>query len=109
MYEASDVGIERVVGAVGLEDVDSRVDQGENHGAVGLARDVQLSPTEIDALARLGEQNLRDLRHKGGVVDMVVAVVVGHAILLTLRRRQIRATGSEITKHALRTGLDQAL
>ena len=56
--------------------------QGEHDGAVGLARDVQLSPTEIDALTRVGEQNLRDLRHKGGVVDVVVAVVIGHAILL---------------------------
>ena len=68
-----------MVDAVGLEDVDSRVDEGENNGAVGLTGDVQLSPTEIDTLATLGEQNVRDLRHETGVVDVVVAVLTGHA------------------------------
>jgi lactate/malate dehydrogenase, alpha/beta C-terminal domain len=54
------------------------------------SRDLELSPTEIDALARLGEQNVRDLRHKREIVDVVVAVLTGHAILPCLRRRRMR-------------------
>lgn len=89
-----------MVDAVALEDVDPRVVEGENNGAAGLTCDVQLSPTEIDALARLGEQNLRDLRYKGGLVDVVVAVVAGHAILPCLRRRRMRRRDLRSVTHA---------
>ena len=102
-----DVVVELVRSAIGLEQVDSRVEQRKNHGAVAMTRDVLPAPAEIDALTLGREQNLRELHHQGAAVDMVV-VVIGHAILPTLSRRQIRRQDRRSVYH-LTTGLDRAL